>query len=89
MILLHSLPKGYRSTVYALKAAGLLKIGFDDIVQHLKETEISINRDMLSEDDLDLARMARGSGYIYKRGKDKKDIECFHCYKRGHIRRDC
>jgi len=89
MILLHSLPEGYRSTVCALKAAGLSKIGFDDIVQRLKETEVSINGDTLSEDDLDLARMARGSGYARKGGKDKRDAECFYCHKKGHFKRDC
>lgn len=88
-MLLYSLPKGYRSTVYALKAAGLLKIGFDDIVQRLKETKISINRDILSEDNINLARVARGSGYARKGGKDKREVECFYCYKKGHFKRDC
>jgi len=41
-VLIRSLLLGYQSTIFALKAAGLLKITFDDIVQRLKETEVGL-----------------------------------------------
>ncbi|KXL46119.1 MAG: hypothetical protein FE78DRAFT_31177, partial [Acidomyces sp. 'richmondensis'] len=41
-VLIRSLPLEYQSTIFVLKAAGLLKITFDDIVQRLKETEVGL-----------------------------------------------
>jgi len=36
-VLIQSLLSGYQSTIFVLKAAGLSKITFDDMLQHLKE----------------------------------------------------
>jgi hypothetical protein len=44
MILMQSLTLEYQSTVFALKAAGVSKISFDDMIQRLKETEIGLNK---------------------------------------------
>jgi hypothetical protein len=38
-VLLHGLPDEYQSAVFALKAAGLSRITFDDMVQRLREVE--------------------------------------------------
>lgn len=41
-VLLYSLPDAYQSAVFALKAAGLIRITFDDIVQRLREVETAM-----------------------------------------------
>jgi hypothetical protein len=53
----------YQSIVFALKAAGVSKISFDDIVQRLKETEIGLNK--IPEKDINLARTV---GHRHDRG---------------------
>jgi hypothetical protein len=63
MILVQSLPVEYQSTVFALKAAGVSKISFDDMVQRLKETEIGLNK--IPEKDINLARAV---GHRHDRG---------------------
>ena len=83
--LLRGLPSEYQSTVFALKAAGLSKISFEDMVQRLKETESSLSRRLSGEPDL--ARAAGGSQL--KPQKDKKNVECFRCHRKGHYKRDC
>jgi len=92
-VLIRSLPLGYQSAIFALKAAGLLKIiTFDDMVQRLKETEVGLKGQELPQDEnlVRVARHRRKSFEKVRQGqKDKKDMECFHCHKRGHIRRDC
>ncbi|KYG39708.1 hypothetical protein M433DRAFT_10142 [Acidomyces richmondensis BFW] len=51
-VLIRSLPSEYQSTIFALKAAGLSKITFDDMVQRLKETEVGLKgQDELSQDE--------------------------------------
>jgi hypothetical protein len=41
-VLLHSLPDDYQSAVFALKAADLAGITFDDMAQRLREVENAI-----------------------------------------------
>jgi hypothetical protein len=93
-ILLKSLGEEYRSTVFALKAAGLSKLSFDDIVQRLKETEYG-----LEETEEVLAR-AVGAKYRPKesnkskeskdsKGNSKRDTRCFYCKKPGHLISEC
>jgi hypothetical protein len=41
-VLLHGLPDEYQSAVFALKAAGLARITFDDMVQRLREVETAM-----------------------------------------------
>ena len=86
-ILIKSLPDDYQSTVFALKAAGLAKMTFDDVVQRLKEVELSLNSEGDSEN---LARIARGK--FYPKSKPRRDmstVECYHCHKFGHYQSQC
>jgi hypothetical protein len=41
-VLLYGLPDEYQSAVFALKAAGLTRITFNDIVQRLREVETTM-----------------------------------------------
>jgi hypothetical protein len=41
-VLLHGLPAEYQSAVFTLKAAGLARITFDDMVQRLREVETAM-----------------------------------------------
>ncbi|KYG41471.1 hypothetical protein M433DRAFT_7927 [Acidomyces richmondensis BFW] len=79
-VLLRSLSLEYQSTIFALKAAGLLKITFDDRVQRLKETEVGLKGQELPQDK-SLARVAGHSRKSFEKmrqgQKDKKDKECF------------
>ena len=68
-ILIKSLPEDYQSTVFALKAAGLAKMSFDDVVQRLKEVELSLNSDEGTEN---LARFARKKRH--PKGGVRKDL---------------
>jgi hypothetical protein len=56
-VLVQSLSEAYQSTVFALKAAGLSKMSFDDVVQRLKEIETSLQRSDVSSIE-NLARAA-------------------------------
>ncbi|KYG42192.1 hypothetical protein M433DRAFT_428677 [Acidomyces richmondensis BFW] len=91
-VLIRSLPLEYQSTIFVLKAAGLSKITFDDMVQRLKETEVGLKGQELPQDE-NLVRVARHRRKSFEKTrqgqKDKKDMECFYCHKRGHIRKDC
>ena len=87
-VLVRSLPDDYRTTVLALRAAGMAQMPFDEVIQRLKEVESS-----LSGRDQELARFAkqqRGQRGVQPRKKlDKSQIECFNCHKKGHIQRNC
>ena len=57
-VLIQSLSSEYQSTVFALKAAGLSKMSFDDVVQRLKEVETSLQgNDTSGSDNLTKARL--------------------------------
>ena len=53
-VLVRSLPDDYRTTVLALRAAGMAQMSFDEVIQRLKEVESS-----LSGRDQELARFAK------------------------------
>ena len=98
-VLLRSLPTEYQSIVFALKAAGLSKITFDDMVQRPKETETGLKGLDLSQGENmaraarrrhDSARNAQSSQGRPQRGQsDKKEVECFHCHKKSHFKKEC
>jgi hypothetical protein len=95
-VLLHSLPEEYQSTVFALKAAGLSKTSFDDVVQRLKEVETALKSHEDPGTDGNLARVARRNGAPDQKTqnnrpekKDRSKVECYHCHKKGHYRSEC
>jgi hypothetical protein len=57
-VLIQGLSKEYQSTVFALKAAGLSTMSFDNVVQRLKEVELALSN---KKDDEDMARCANGN----------------------------
>ena len=83
--------------MFALKAAGLSKMSFDDVVQRLKEIETSLRRSDVSGME-NLARAAsqrhdvaakaqNGRG---RRGKkDRSKVECYRCHQMGHYKSEC
>lgn len=87
MILLYSLPEEYRSTVFALKAAGLSKMTFDDMVQRLKETEATLKGDVLFQEDINLARTVRQHHNGGK--KAGSNHPCYYCGMLGHFQANC
>lgn len=95
-VLLHSLPGEYQSTVFALKAAGLSKTSFDDVVQRLKEVEGALKDHENPATDGNLARVVRRNEASDQRAqndrprkKDRSKVECYHCHKKGHYRSEC
>jgi hypothetical protein len=50
-VLLYGLLDKYQSAVFALKAAGLARITFDDIVQRLREVETTMTGPVESSQD--------------------------------------
>jgi hypothetical protein len=103
-ILLKSLGEEYKSTVFALKAAGLSKLSFDDIVQRLKETEYgleeteevlarattsSYRRPKESYRPKESDRSKQSKGLSKERPGPPKDKRCFYCQKPGHFISNC
>lgn len=96
-VLLHSLPDEYQSAVFALKAAGLARITFDDMVQRLREVETAMKGQ--TDSDQDQARYASRRNQMSPRNtrsnqqqqhqRNRADMECYHCYRKGHMKRDC
>lgn len=98
-VLLHGLPDEYQSTVFALKAAGLSKITFDDMVQRLKEVETAMKGQ--TDSSQDLARFAGRKGQHQPRKTqnrnqgdqtpttNRRTIKCYHCHKTGHVKNEC
>ena len=93
-VLLQSLPEEYQSTVFALKAAGLSKASFDDVVQRLKEVETAL-KGRAGRSANNLARAARqrtvesAQDGRSPRKKDRRNVECYQCHKKGHYRSEC
>ena len=100
-ILLQSLGDEFQSTIFALQAAGLAKLSFEELTQRLKDVEKSMSKSTKE----DLARtataprhgMAPRNGVSLskaKRGNEQRQgkgrpIVCYYCDKPGHIARDC
>lgn len=98
-VLLHGLPDEYQSTVFALKAAGLSKITFGDMVQRLEEVETAMKGQ--TDSSQDLARFAGRKGQYQSwktqnrnqgdqtSTKNRRTIEYYHCHKTGHVKNEC
>jgi hypothetical protein len=94
-VLLHGLRDEYQPAVFALKAAGLARITFDDMVQRLREVETA----MKGQTDInqDQARYTNGRKNQkssrdvrhYRQPKGQSNMECYHCHRKGHMKRDC
>ena len=99
-VLLHGLPDEYQPAVFALKAAGLARITFDDMVQRLREVETARTgqRDLIHNE----ARVANRSTNQFNNNwrnqstqktgytpRSQAGIECYHCHKKGHMKREC
>jgi hypothetical protein len=95
-ILLKSLGEEYKSTVFALKASGISKLSFDDIVNRLKETEYGLEE---SEEVLaraadtrsppDRSKESKGSKGSKGSKDSKKNKKCHFCKKPGHFIAEC
>lgn len=85
-VLIQSLTEDYQSTVFALKAAGLSRMSFDDVVQRLKEVESSIG----SKPEESLARIAKGTREQNDDAQRKGALgRCYYCNKKGHFKNAC
>jgi hypothetical protein len=97
-VLIQSLPEGYQSTVFALKAAGLSKMSFGDVVQRLKEIETSLRSEVSGIENLaraarqchDSAKQPQNSQQDDQKGRGgRRNVKCYHCHKKGQYRKDC
>jgi len=91
-ILINSLPDTYQSTALTLRAAGLSKMSFDDVVQRLKEVEASFEKDDLNTD----RNLARTAGlHSTKKSRNGRqsgqhgDRACHFCGRSGHFVKNC
>jgi hypothetical protein len=95
-VLLHGLSDEYQSAVFALKAAGLARITFDDMVQRLREVETAMEGQ--ADSSQDQARYTSRRNQKSPRNiqndqqhhqRNRADIECYYCHRKGHMKRDC
>jgi Zinc knuckle/gag-polypeptide of LTR copia-type len=75
VILVNGLPKSYRYLVVALESKEMDDIDFDELTARLVKEEQRLGKDSES------VRMA----FTVRR----KDIVCFDCGQKGHMKRDC
>lgn len=91
-ILIRCLPGSFESSIFALKAAGLGTMSFDDVVQRMTDVERQKDEGEQKLADEQLARVAatratrptNGKGYEGLRG-----ITCHFCGKKGHKMFQC
>ena len=89
-VFLHSLAEEYQPAIFALKAAGLSTVSFDDIVNRLKEIETT-RATTANENLARAAAKTPGQKALEDRPKrkDRRNVECYRCHKKGHFRSEC
>ena len=95
-VLLHRLPEEYQSIVFALKAKGLARITFDDMVQCLRAVETAMkgqtnpNQDQARfVDQNSQQKKPQNARNSRQPPRNRTGPECYQCYKKGHMQRDC
>jgi hypothetical protein len=93
-ILLGSLPKSYDPYIAALTATAALTTQTLTPEMYIKgisdEADRRALRNRNQKGDKEVAFVAgNGSQKKNRHGKGKKDIECFNCHKKGHVKADC
>jgi hypothetical protein len=94
-VLLYGLLDEYQSAVFALKAVGLVRVTFDDMVQRLREVETAMTGPVESSQDQARytgrrnTKNARNVRNDQRHQRSRADMECYHCHRKGHMKRDC
>jgi len=84
--LIRCLPEKFQSTVFALKAAGVSKMSYEDVVQRLRDIESEMEEP--EYDSFDTARVVRTKNH--RRGQSSHaDKKCYHCGRPGHLKSNC
>lgn len=86
-MLLQCLSEDYDSTIFALKAGGLSKLSYEEVVQRLRDIEYRMD----STEEVQ-ARFVKGKGTRNGPRKNKNETDyrsCFYCYKQGHFIATC
>ena len=90
LLLLCSLPASY-SNFRDTMIYGRENITFEDVKNNLK-AKIHIDSEITTRDSgrsLDDALVMENRGRSNKSKSKSKDVECYYCHKKGHIKRNC